>query len=107
MLIEHLNHLVNVAGIEHVGLGFDIAQMILPDAYITVNGIKQKVVDIVASHGDIPEFTEELLKHGYTEDMPIICLLFPNEIVGANKNIDGIEIVDNCYFPVATWTLNQ
>ena len=69
MLIEHLNHLVNVAGIEHVGLGFDIAQMILPDAYITVNGIKQKVVDIVASHGDIPEFTEELLKHGYTEEM--------------------------------------
>ena len=41
------------------------------------------------------------------EDMPIICLLFPNEIVGANKNIDGIEIVDNCYYPVATWTLNQ
>lgn len=41
------------------------------------------------------------------EDLPIICLLFPNEIVGANKNIDGIKIVDNCYFPVATWTLNQ
>ncbi|MGM9661925.1 MAG: ABC transporter substrate-binding protein [Oscillospiraceae bacterium] len=41
------------------------------------------------------------------EDLPIICLLFPNEIVGANKNIDGIKIVDNCYFPVATWTLQQ
>ena len=41
------------------------------------------------------------------EDLPIVCLLFPNEIVGANKNIDGIKIVDNCYFPVATWTLNQ
>lgn len=41
------------------------------------------------------------------EDMPIICLLFPNEIVGANKNIDGIEIIDNCVYPVCNWTLNQ
>ena len=69
MLIAHLNHLIDVAGIEHVGLGLDIAQMILPDSYITVNGFRQKVVDLVAGHGDIPGFTEELLKHGYTEDM--------------------------------------
>ena len=41
------------------------------------------------------------------EDLPIICLLFPNEIVGANKDISGIEIVDNCYFPVWKWTLAQ
>ena len=41
------------------------------------------------------------------EDLPIICLLFPNEIVGANKNIEGIKIFDNSYFPVATWTLNN
>ncbi len=41
------------------------------------------------------------------EELPIICLLFPNEIVGANKNIGGIKIVDNCYFPVWKWTLNQ
>ena len=52
------------------------------------------------------ELYKQIVELGH-EDMPIICLLFPNEIVGANKNIDGIEIVDNCYYPVATWTLNQ
>lgn len=69
MLIAHLDHLIEVAGIEHVGLGLDIAEMILPDAYIMVNGFNQKVVDLVAGHGDIPGFTNDLLKHGYTEDM--------------------------------------
>ena len=38
---------------------------------------------------------------------PIICLLFPNEIVGANRAIEGIEIVDNAYYPVWEWTLPQ
>ena len=33
------------------------------------------------------------------EDLPIICLLFPNEIVGANRAIEGIEIVDNRLLP--------
>ena len=69
MMIAHLDHLIDVAGIEHVGLGLDIAEMILPDAYILVNGFRQKVVDLVAGHGDIPGFTKDLLKHGYTEDM--------------------------------------
>ena len=41
------------------------------------------------------------------EDLPIICLLFPNEIVGASRAIEGIEIVDNAYYPVWEWTLTQ
>ena len=49
---------------------------------------------------------KQIVEKGH-EDLPIICLLFPNEIVGANKNIGGIKIYDNCYFPVATWTLNK
>ena len=69
MMIAHLDHLVKVAGIEHVGLGLDVAQMILPDAYITVNGFEQKVVDLVEGHKDIPNFTDALIKHGYTEEM--------------------------------------
>lgn len=52
------------------------------------------------------ELYKKIVEKGH-DDLPIICLLFPNEIVGANKNIDGIKIYDNCYFPVATWTLNK
>ena len=51
------------------------------------------------------ELYTKIVKLGH-EDLPIICLLFPNEIVGARKNIDGIKIYDNCYYPVCTWTLN-
>ena len=40
-------------------------------------------------------------------DRPIIPLFFPNEIVGANANIQGIEIVDNMFYPVSTWTLSD
>ena len=49
---------------------------------------------------------EQIVKLGH-EDLPIICLLFPNEIVGANAKIDGIKIFDNTYFPVYYWTLNE
>ena len=52
------------------------------------------------------ELYKKIVEKGH-DDLPIICLLFPNEIVGANKSIDGIKIYDNCYFPVATWTLNK
>ena len=41
------------------------------------------------------------------EDLPIICLLFPNEIVGANRAIEGIEIVDNRLLPGLGVTLPQ
>lgn len=51
------------------------------------------------------ELYQKAVKLGH-EDMPIICLLFPNEIVGANKNIEGIKIFDNCFFPVNTWKVN-
>jgi peptide/nickel transport system substrate-binding protein len=43
---------------------------------------------------------------GYT-DRVIIPLFFPNEIVGANARINGIEIVDNCYYPIAKWTVED
>lgn len=56
--------------------------------------------------GERTELYQRIVALGH-EELPIICLLFPNEIVGANKNISGIEIVDNCYFPVWKWTLNQ
>lgn len=56
--------------------------------------------------GEREALYQKIVELGH-EDLPIICLLFPNEIVGANKNIDGIKIVDNCYFPVWRWTLNQ
>ncbi|MGM9661926.1 MAG: dipeptidase [Oscillospiraceae bacterium] len=67
-LADHLDHLVQVAGVEHVGFGLDIAEMILPEAYITVNGFDQRVKDMVPGHRAVPQFLELLSRRGYTEE---------------------------------------
>lgn len=64
-LLQHIDHLVDVAGIDHVGLGFDFALKIMPDAYIQVNGYQQKVFDVINGYGDLPALTQALLEHGY------------------------------------------
>lgn len=64
-LLQHIDHLVDVAGIDHVGLGFDFALKIMPDAYIQVNGYRQKVFDVIKGYGDLPALTQALLEHGY------------------------------------------
>lgn len=54
ILIDHIDHVVKVAGIEHVGLGSDFdGGVTLPEG---INGVQ-----------DLPYITYELLKRGYSE----------------------------------------
>ena len=59
---------VQVGGIDHVGLGFDIAEMIMPDSYIEVNGFRQRIRDIVPGYAGLPLLTDTLRQRGYTEE---------------------------------------
>lgn len=68
MLANHVDRLVQVGGIDHVGLGFDIAEMIMPDSYIEVNGFRQRIRDIVPGYAGLPLLTDTLRQRGYTEE---------------------------------------
>lgn len=52
-LIDHIDHVVKIAGIDHVGLGSDfIAQNFFPEG--------------MDSAADLPKITEALLQRGYS-----------------------------------------
>jgi membrane dipeptidase len=54
-LIDHIDHVAKVAGIDHVGLGSDF------------DGISFMLPEGINSAADLPKITEELQKRGYSE----------------------------------------
>src|SRR5580698_3526369 len=61
MLIDHIDHIVKVAGIDHVGLGSDF------------DGVSGQLPEGLNSPADIPKITQALLDRGYSaEDIPKI-----------------------------------
>jgi membrane dipeptidase len=54
-LVDHIDHIVKLVGIDHVGLGSDF------------DGIQAVPVDL-ASVADLPNLTKELLRRGYSEE---------------------------------------
>lgn len=69
VMADHVDHLVQVGGIDHVGLGFDLAERIMPDSSIVVNGRAVRVYDVVGGYSALPALTGELLRRGYTGEM--------------------------------------
>ncbi|WP_407267843.1 dipeptidase [Radiobacillus sp. PE A8.2] len=67
-LMYHLDHLVKVAGIEHVGLGLDLCEdfmkYISPD---DLASLPRKPFDVIKGHQSIPKLVEGLMKRGYSE----------------------------------------
>lgn len=54
-VVDHIDHIVRLVGVEHVGVGSDF------------DGIQAVPADL-ASVADLPNLTAELLRRGYTED---------------------------------------
>jgi membrane dipeptidase len=54
-VVDHIDHIVKLVGIDHVGVGSDF------------DGIQAVPTDL-ASVADLPNLTKELLKRGYTEE---------------------------------------
>ena len=53
-LVDHIDHIVKLVGVDHVGIGSDF------------DGIQATLVDL-ASVADLPNLTSELLRRGYSE----------------------------------------
>jgi membrane dipeptidase len=53
-LIDHIDHVAKVAGVDHTGLGSDF------------DGISFMLPDGIESAADLPKITEELVKRGYS-----------------------------------------
>ena len=56
MLIDHIDHIVKVAGIDHVGLGSDF------------DGVRGQLPEGLDSPADIPKITQALLDRGYSAE---------------------------------------
>ena len=55
-LIDHVDHIAKVAGVDHVGLGSDF------------DGVSGATLEGIDSAGDLPKITQALLDRGYTAD---------------------------------------
>ena len=64
-LLDHVDHIVKLVGIEHVGLGFDFCDTL--GDFLNM-GSSIETYDVLDGHGSLPTFTEGLLKRGYRDD---------------------------------------
>lgn len=67
-LMNHVDYLVKVAGIHHVGLGLDLCEDFMK--YVSPDDLAhlpRKPFDVVQGHQSIPQLYEGLLKRGYSE----------------------------------------
>jgi len=67
-LANHVDHLRQLAGIEHVGLGFDFCDEIFENQTLAKDMKQDEIYDVIKGHEYIYQLTEELIKRGYTDD---------------------------------------
>lgn len=68
-LARHVDHIVKVAGVDYVGLGFDFCDMLESRKSPAELGLETlPTLDVMKGHAHIQEFTECLIKHGYSDD---------------------------------------
>ncbi len=72
--VDHVDYIVKMCGIEHVGLGFDLC-----DSFENFIQVKPALEtrDVIKTHAGLGEFTAELIARGYTDD-EIIAILGGN-----------------------------
>lgn len=69
--IDHVDHIAEVAGIEHVGLGFDLCESFKD--FLQVEK-PLDTYDVIKTHAELGEFTAELITRGYTDEEIIAVL---------------------------------
>jgi len=80
--LDHVDHVVHLAGIEHVGIGFDLC-----DSFKNYLSVAQplETYDVIKSHADLVEFTGGLIERGYSDDD--ILLVLGGNFMGVFKKI--------------------
>ena len=75
-LIDHVDHIVEVAGSEHVGIGFDLCDSF--ENYLTLQR-PLETHDVIKGHADLKRFTAGLIRRGYSDE-EILSILGGNFI---------------------------
>jgi membrane dipeptidase len=69
-LVNHVDYLVNIVGINHVGLGLDLCddfmKYVAPD---DLASMPRKPFDVISGHQSLSRFIDGLIKRGYSESM--------------------------------------
>jgi membrane dipeptidase len=68
-LLNHIDHLVEVVGIDHVGIGLDLCEEFFK--YVSpevLTSMQRKPFDVIKGHQNLPELIEGLINRGYKED---------------------------------------
>ncbi|GAO03118.1 dipeptidase [Anaeromyxobacter sp. PSR-1] len=76
VLVDHVEHLVKVAGVDHVGLGSDFDGGIVPP-------------DGIESHADLPELVAALLARGHTPED--VRKLLGGNVVRALREVERVS----------------
>ena len=63
--VDHLDHVVKVAGIDHVGIGFDLCDSFRDHLHIEQDFPSKDVID---THSGLHAFTAELIRRTYEEE---------------------------------------
>lgn len=72
-LLNHVDHIVNLTGVEHVGVGFDFCDALRAFAPDVESKFMRKSFDVIKGYRGIKEFTEGLTNRGYSnEDISLI-----------------------------------
>lgn len=83
---DHIDYLVKVVGIEHVGLGFDFCDHL--KKYSTEEDRKRDFspsFDVIKGHSEIQELTSILIDRGYTDEH--LKLIYGENFMRVYKNI--------------------
>ena len=69
--VDHVDHIVKIGGVEHVGLGFDLCDGFKD--YLHLGSVIEST-DVIKTHAGLGEFTQELIIRGYSDDHIIAIL---------------------------------
>lgn len=70
-LLNHIDHIVQTAGVEHVGLGFDFCDCL--DNFLTSPAFIE-TYDVLDGHHSLHELTSGLIGRGYSDDDILLIL---------------------------------
>ncbi|GAQ24121.1 dipeptidase [Tepidanaerobacter syntrophicus] len=84
-LADHIDHLKNIAGINHIGLGFDFCDKIFGHNTGPKSKKEDEDYDVVNGYPDIYRLTEELIARGYSDNE--IKLIYGGNFLRVYENI--------------------
>ncbi|WP_432402735.1 dipeptidase [Wukongibacter sp. M2B1] len=68
-LLNHVDHIVNIVGVKHVGLGFDFCDRLFENSSPqSIKRMPRKAFDVMKGHQELGIFINGLIERGYGED---------------------------------------